>query len=97
MEALTRRPELLLSATRDRLHQSQRAAAMPATLDLVCRARAAGLPAVVSGAGPTVLVLATGADVEARVAAVAGPSWRLYTPGVDTQGTGIVAQSSMLA
>jgi homoserine kinase len=97
VEALTRRPELLLSATRDRLHQSQRAAAMPATLDLVCRVRAAGLPAVVSGAGPTVLVLATGAGAEARVAAVAGADWRLLTPGVDTQGTGVVAHSSILA
>lgn len=53
--ALTQRPEALLDATEDRLHQSYRAPAMPATLDLVIRLRAAGVPAVVSGAGPSVL------------------------------------------
>ncbi len=54
-------PTLLLDATEDRLHQRQRAAAMPG----VARARRpapreAALAAVVSGAGPSVLVLATG-------------------------------------
>ena len=57
VEALTRRPDLLLPATEDRLHQAQRAPAMPATADLVARLRARGLAAVVSGAGPSVLVL----------------------------------------
>lgn len=61
VEALTRRPDLLLPATEDRLHQAQRAPAMPATADLVSRLRADGLAAVVSGAGPSVLVLT---DVE---------------------------------
>ncbi|WP_104525032.1 homoserine kinase [Blastococcus atacamensis] len=49
---------LLLEATEDRLHQRQRAAAMPASLELIDRLRAAGHAAVVSGAGPSVLVLA---------------------------------------
>ena len=53
--ALTTRPEALLDATEDRLHQDYRAPAMPATLDLVRRLRDAGVPAVVSGAGPSVL------------------------------------------
>ncbi|HEU4675007.1 MAG TPA: homoserine kinase [Motilibacteraceae bacterium] len=57
VEALTRRPDLLLPATEDRLHQHQRGPAMPASLALVAALRADGLPAVVSGAGPTVLVL----------------------------------------
>jgi homoserine kinase len=48
---------LLLAATEDRLHQAYRASAMPATLDLVHRLRAEGRAAVVSGAGPSVLVL----------------------------------------
>src|SRR5580698_11171596 len=47
--------EALLDATEDRLHQDYRAQAMPATRDLVGRLRAAGVPAVVSGAGPSVL------------------------------------------
>lgn len=53
--ALTTRPETLLDATEDLLHQDYRAPAMPATHDLVRRLRAAGVPAVVSGAGPSVL------------------------------------------
>ncbi len=57
VHALTAAPELLLEATEDRLHQTQRGAAMPASHDLVGRLRAAGHAAVVSGAGPSVLVL----------------------------------------
>jgi homoserine kinase len=47
----------LLAATRDWLHQDYRAEAMPETAALVRSLRAAGLPAVVSGAGPSVLAL----------------------------------------
>ena len=59
--ALTAAPELLLAATEDRLHQPYRAAAAPATAALVAALRDAGVAAVVSGAGPSVLALA-GAD-----------------------------------
>jgi len=52
---------VLIDATRDRLHQDYRAVAMPHTHALVERLRAAGIPAVVSGAGPSVLAL-LGAD-----------------------------------
>lgn len=55
--ALEGRTELLLEATDDRLHQPYRAAAMPATAALVEALRGAGHAAVVSGAGPAVLVL----------------------------------------
>ena len=55
-----REPALLLEATEDRLHQRQRAAAMPESLALIDRLRADGHAAVVSGAGPSVLVLAGG-------------------------------------
>ena len=55
--AFTARPELLFPATEDRLHQPYRRAAYPASADLMNRLRAAGIPAVVSGAGPTVLAL----------------------------------------
>jgi homoserine kinase len=54
---MTGRPELLLAATDDRLHQQYRAAAMPRTAALVTELRAAGVAAMVSGAGPSVLVL----------------------------------------
>jgi homoserine kinase len=60
--ALTSRPEALLDATEDRLHQDYRAPVMPATHDLVSRLRAAGVPAVVSGAGPSVLAFLTAGD-----------------------------------
>jgi homoserine kinase len=55
--ALAGQPGLLLTATEDFLHQAYRRAAMPDSLDLVDRLRADGHAAVVSGAGPTVLVL----------------------------------------
>jgi homoserine kinase len=55
VHALTGAPDLLLPATEDRLHQSYRAAAMPDSAMLISRLRAAGIPAVLSGAGPTVL------------------------------------------
>lgn len=57
--AITVEPDHLLAATEDRLHQPYRASAMPVTMELVGRLRAAGRAAVLSGAGPTVLVLHT--------------------------------------
>ena len=58
MHALTRDPGLLLEGTEDRLHQAQRAAAMPESAALLGELRADGHAAVVSGAGPCVLALA---------------------------------------
>lgn len=55
VHALTARPELLLAATEDRLHQDYRAPAYPASANLVRALRAAGVPATISGAGPSVL------------------------------------------
>ncbi|MCY7395076.1 MAG: homoserine kinase [Nocardioides sp.] len=55
--ALGGAPERLLLATEDRLHQRYREPAMPRSLALVDALRADGVPAVVSGAGPTVLAL----------------------------------------
>src|SRR5437588_4712613 len=60
VHALTQRPDLLLAATEDRLHQHYREPAWPATVRLVGALRAAGVPAAVSGAGPTVLALPPG-------------------------------------
>ncbi|HEX3784467.1 MAG TPA: homoserine kinase [Pseudonocardiaceae bacterium] len=59
VHAITVAPELLLAATEDRLHQGYREPAWPATSRLVDTLRAAGAPATVSGAGPSVLVLTT--------------------------------------
>ncbi|WP_228282804.1 homoserine kinase [Brevibacterium atlanticum] len=48
----------LFAATDERLHQEFRRSAYPESMALVDALRAHGLPAVISGAGPTVLVLA---------------------------------------
>lgn len=87
--ALAQRPELLLAATRDSLHQPYRRQAMPRTLDLVDRLRAAGHAAVVSGAGPTVLVLGTADMVPAATTLMeaAEPGWRIQRLQVDRTGT----------
>jgi homoserine kinase len=55
--AFTQRPELLMAATEDRLHQGYRRPAYPESADLVDALRAHGVPAAISGAGPTVLAL----------------------------------------
>jgi homoserine kinase len=89
--ALTGDPELLMEATEDFLHQRYRAAAMPRTASLIASLRSAGIPAVVSGAGPAVLALTVtgrqpGADVAASIAAAEGAGWRASPLGVDAQG-----------
>lgn len=59
VNALAGRPEDLLAATEDRLHQSYRADVMPAVPAMLAHLRAQGIAAVVSGAGPSVLVFGT--------------------------------------
>jgi homoserine kinase len=59
VHALTSRPELLLAATEDRLHQDYRAPALPRCGRLVRELREHGVAATVSGAGPSVLALTT--------------------------------------
>lgn len=70
--ALTRRPDLLFDATRDRLHQEYRAPLMRPSYDLMLELRRHEVPATISGAGPTVLAvgleeqLAPAAQVDAE-------------------------------
>lgn len=63
VHALTSEPSLLLDALDDRLHQDYREPAWPATVDLVRRLRSTGVPAAVSGAGPTVFALPVGGEL----------------------------------
>lgn len=89
VEALSRRPDLLVPATEDRLHQRQRGPAMPDTLALVDVLRGDGLAAVVSGAGPSVLVLTTTpllAEVSRTAARCAPSGWQVLTPGIARRG-----------
>jgi len=60
VNALGGRPELLLPATEDRLHQTYRANVMAPAVAMLQHLRGEGFAAVVSGAGPSVLVLGTG-------------------------------------
>ena len=91
--ALGGRPEHLLLATRDYLHQDYRRPAMPESADLVAALRADGVPAVISGAGPTVLALVDGPDGATTRAVLARTPegwWSSYLP-VDTAGATVRA------
>lgn len=86
VHALTAAPDLLPDATEDRLHQRYRAPGMPATAALVDKLRAAGVAAVVSGAGPTVLALSpvpSGFDP--------GAEFRRWDLAVDLDGAAVRA------
>ena len=77
--------EVLVDASDDRLHQPYRTEAMPQTMGAVAELRAAGVPAVLSGAGPSVLALAR-AGQEATVEAHRPDGWRLHALAVDAEG-----------
>lgn len=85
---LTHDPRLLLRGTEDFLHQEQRAEAMPDSVALVRRLRAAGVPAVISGAGPTVLafVVDGGGTPMAEVLAHTPEGWRGEARRPSSQG-----------
>ncbi|GAA1014977.1 homoserine kinase [Acrocarpospora pleiomorpha] len=85
VHALTRRPDLLMTATEDYLHQKYRAPAMPRAADLVERLRSAGVPAVVSGAGPTILAFSTG-SAQDLIAPEVGSDWHIQPLNVDPVG-----------
>jgi homoserine kinase len=92
--ALIQSPELLLVATEDKLHQTYRASAMPETDALIQVLRNNGLPAVVSGAGPSILVLCSdpaermiAADLVERTAATA---WQTLMLAVDFKGATVL-------
>lgn len=93
VHGITADPSVLWAATEDRLHQQYRAPAMPESVQLVQDLRATGLPAVVSGAGPTVMVLAVGDDQAAQVHELIGSltadsaqQWRVRILPVDRTG-----------
>ncbi|GAB1509764.1 homoserine kinase [Actinophytocola sp. KF-1] len=67
VHALTVDPGLLLPATEDRLHQDYREPAWPDTMRMVRELRENGVPATVSGAGPTVFALPPGGALPSGV------------------------------
>ena len=96
--ALIQSPELLLAATEDKLHQSYRASAMPETDDLIKVLREHDLAAVVSGAGPSILVLAS--DPSQRLVAQeliekhSRTPWNCLLLAVDFRGATVVPHST---
>lgn len=88
--ALSSRPDLLLAATVDALHQPHRTAAFPASMALLERLRSLGHAAVISGAGPSVLVLG---DEQATTSVDVPPGWTGYRLRIDLDG----AQASLHA
>jgi homoserine kinase len=93
--ALTARPDALLDGTEDRLHQDYRAPAMPHTHDLVTALRAVGVPAVVSGAGPSVLAFLTENPTQDdlkrldSIAVETGIDWHISPLVVERQGASV--------
>jgi homoserine kinase len=89
--ALVERPDLLMVATEDFLHQEYRRSVMPRSLELVDELRAAGVPAVISGAGPSVLAFTTRATAEG-VAGLKRRGWRSQALEVDREGLQVLPQ-----
>ena len=88
--AVTGRPELLFAATEDRLHTRARGVAMPDSLILLDRLRSAGVAAVLSGAGPTVLALVPTGEQPAELDAATRSlpvGWRRVALVPDPTGT----------
>jgi homoserine kinase len=87
--AMVSSPELLMAATEDKLHQNYRAAAMPETDQLIQLLRSNGHAAVVSGAGPSVLVLASDPAQRLRAKELVEkkyPNWQPLLLAVDNKG-----------
>lgn len=95
--ALIQTPDVLFDATEDRIHQDYRASAMPTTKALVDDLRAQGLAAVVSGAGPSVLVLCDDPEDRLRAAEIArarpDATWETVMTAVDVQGATVETAS----
>lgn len=89
VHALTARPDLLLSATEDRLHQHYRAPAYPVSSELVRALRAEGVAAAISGAGPTVLALTVGGILPVGVDVA---SFDVTELPIDLDGVQVAAQ-----
>jgi homoserine kinase len=65
--ALTQRPDLLLAATEDVLHEPHRATAMPTSAEYLQMLRRCGIAAALSGAGPAIVALTTRPELPASV------------------------------
>lgn len=87
VEAL-RTGEHLLAATDDLLHQPYRRAVMPETAELIDSLRARKIPAVLSGAGPTVLAFAPIEETLSR--ALTSHGWRVLPLDIAREGVRVL-------
>lgn len=85
VHALTQDPSRLMSATADAIHQQSRTSAYPKSVDLMETLRGTGVPAVISGAGPTVLAFVDD-ETAAVLAAVDTADWIVREVSVSTHG-----------
>lgn len=100
-QAISTYPDFLLPGTSDLLHQPYRAVAMKPSAALVSALRGQGYAAVISGAGPTVMVLANGEEERSKVLAAIEElvstlaiseyegsliSWRVLPVDIDAEG-----------
>ncbi|MDQ1482624.1 MAG: homoserine kinase [Actinomycetota bacterium] len=89
VEAVTRRPDVLLAATREWLHQEQRRTSFPESMAFLDVLRGKGHAAVISGAGPSVLVLTTAPQLEDARAQGDPSVWRVLQPGIPATGASL--------
>jgi homoserine kinase len=91
--------DVLFDATQDWLHQDYRSAAMPETDALVRRLRGEGIPAVVSGAGPSVVALLFGRespdyrrhlDILGSIVKETGIAWHISSLDVERHGARVL-------
>ena len=90
VHALSAEPDRLHDATRDWLHQDYRGPAMPRSYELMTSLRAQGFAAVISGAGPAVLVLGR-SDQLAGLAGFRAPGFSLRPSAVGQPASLITA------
>lgn len=96
--ALCAAPDLLFLATEDRLHQDERSGAYPDSYRVMSALREQGRAAMISGAGPTVLILVATQPVTsevdtsqldeilAQIRHVCGDGWLVQALEVDSAG-----------
>ena len=87
-------PALLFPATEDRLHQDARSHAYPQSHALVMSLREGGLPAVISGAGPTVLAFTVDERERAAAMAAAPDGWQPLAVPVEGDGARVHIRGS---
>lgn len=93
VHALGHDPDLLLPATREWLHQEARRGSYPDSMALVDRLRSAGHAAVISGAGPSVLVMSTQDRLERAVDLVTS-GWQVLRPEIPDVGAQLLSGST---